>query len=231
MQLSKIALLTTSADSRHHVSTNGNPHGNTELTPATAAHVRDLIARWLRGEGPAPTGTKRTKASLAALVGVSKPTMGGIVERNASIGLKVATGIARVFGVSLEQLQADGEREFADKFSDTPGRTGLRVVRDDRYPNLEAVLAVLEPELDPAAVTTARSVAMSSATDKPRLWWVRRLLVEQESIGLRRADPAAFEAKRDESAAISDEVERKIREQRENRPRKPKRDANTTDEE
>lgn len=225
MPMSKIALLAGRADSGSIVSTT---HGNTELTPTTAAYVREMIARWLRGEGPAPPGTKRSKAALAALVGVTKTTIGSIVERNASIGLRVATGMARVFEVTLDQLEADAAREFADKFGDASASPSIRVVRDERYPNLAAVLSVLEPELDPAAVATTRSVAMSSPTDKPRLWWVRRLLLEQEEVVQRRADPATFEAQRDESESTSDKAQRKIEEAR---AKKPKRRATSADEE
>lgn len=183
-------------------------HGNTELSPAAVSYVRDLMQRWLRGEGSAPNGEPRNKAGLAKAAGVSKTAIGQILEGRNSIGAKVATGVGALFGLSFDEVKVNGEREFAAKFDDQ------RIERPERYPNRAAVLSLLRAELDPEVVTRVESQALASPVDPPKTWWIRTVLQVQEAVRLERDNPLAVAAARSESEAMSDEVNRKIEERR-----------------
>lgn len=192
-------------------------HGNTELSPASVSYVRDLMARWLRGEGTAPADTQRNMAGLAKASGVSKTAIGLILKERSSIGSKVAKGVGALFGMTLDEVQENAEREFAAKF-DEP-----RVERPERYPNRAAVLALLRADLEPEVVTRVESRALSSPTDMPKMWWIRTVLNEQEAVRLERENPLAVAAARAESEALSDDVNAKIEAHRAKGPKRARR--------
>lgn len=204
----------TSHDSRASFLRLVSTHGNTELSPAAVSYVRDLMARWLRGEGTAPADAQRNMAGLAKASGVSKSAIGLILKERSSIGIKVAKGVGRLFGMTLDQVLENAEREFAAKFEET------RVERPERYPNRAAVLALLRADLDPEVVTRVESRALSSPTDMPKMWWIRTVLNEQEAVRLERENPLAVAAARAKSEALSDDVNAKIEAHRAKRPKR-----------
>lgn len=175
------------------------------------------MARWLRGEGTAPADTQRNMAGLAKASGVSKTAIGLILKERSSIGSKVAKGVGALFGMTLDEVQENAEREFAAKF-DEP-----RVERPERYPNRAAVLALLRADLEPEVVTRVESRALSSPTDMPKMWWIRTVLNEQEAVRLERENPLAVAAARAESEALSDDVNAKIEAHRAKGPKRARR--------
>jgi transcriptional regulator with XRE-family HTH domain len=153
-------------------------------------------------------------AGLAKASGVSKSAIGLILKERSSIGIKVAKGVGRLFGMTLDQVLENAEREFAAKFEET------RVERPERYPNRAAVLALLRADLDPEVVTRVESRALSSPTDMPKMWWIRTVLNEQEAVRLERENPLAVAAARAKSEALSDDVNAKIEAHRAKRPKR-----------
>lgn len=67
-----------------------------DLDDATRLHVASIVRGWIEGG--------KTKAEVARALGVTKPTVAAILERDEA-GLKVARAVAKELGVTLDDLE------------------------------------------------------------------------------------------------------------------------------
>lgn len=109
--------------------------------------------------------------ALARRLGMTQAGLSSFLCGRTGAGFQLATALARELGVSLTEL-IDGS-----------------VVPLDRYPRRAAVLALLEADYDPEAVTRLRALDPPDPT-ATCAWWAERLQLEQRRLEIERKRPA-----------------------------------------
>jgi plasmid maintenance system antidote protein VapI len=188
-----------------------------EVSQAVDWYTRERMREWL-AQHP-----DENDVTFGEKLGVSKVTVGDVVRRGKNVGAKLALGLSKLLGVPHAEFEAQAEAAYRKR----PGET--RIEPEERYPNRAAVLGPVEGELDPKAARAVRSLELHSPSDPPRLWWMRRIVMEADRVQFEREHPEAVEAKRQADAKevdrVSGEIQGKMAKAREEIARRKKGDG------
>lgn len=108
--------------------------------------------------------------------------------------VEVAEKVKTATGVEIDPPELLTDRPLPDN--------EVHIVPDERYPNRGRVLALLGAACEPEAVRRVASLELHAATDPDVLWWVRRLLNEDDRARMDRADPARVEQREAASRVV-----------------------------
>lgn len=131
---------------------------------------KELIRKYIVARLTRENNGRGFQAKLAKATGFTTAHISNVLSKGASIGDDFKRAMAKYWGISVDQLEAEAGVEIPA----SPGRES-RVVFDERYPARAEAIALVRDLVRPAAIDAAMTICRQEASQWDREDWMREI--------------------------------------------------------